>query len=90
MREDRIAIRTTGLTRYFGHNAAVRGLTLDVPRGQVTALIGHNGAGKTTLIRMLLGLLPPTRGRAELLGCDSQSLTPEVRARVGYLAEGHL
>ncbi|MDA1050696.1 MAG: ABC transporter ATP-binding protein [Planctomycetota bacterium] len=89
MREDRIAIRTRELTRYFGHNAALRSLTLDVPRGQVTALIGHNGAGKTTLIRLLLGLLPPTRGRAELLGCDSRSLTPEVRARVGYLAEGH-
>lgn len=89
MRETDAAIRTHGLTRYFGHKAALRGLTFEVPRGQVTALVGHNGAGKTTLIRMLLGLLPPTRGRAELLGCDSQSLTPEVRTRVGYLAEGH-
>ena len=89
MRADNIAIRTSGLTRYFGHKAALRGLTLDIPRGQVTALVGHNGAGKTTLIRMLLGLLPPTRGRSELLGHDSQSLTPEVRTRVGYLAEGH-
>ena len=89
MREDNVAIRTQGLTRYFGHNAALHGLTLDVPRGQVTALVGHNGAGKTTLIRLLLGLLRPTRGRAELLGCESQLLTPEVRTRVGYLAEGH-
>jgi ABC-2 type transport system ATP-binding protein len=89
MREDNIAIRTRGLTRYFGCKAALRSLTLDVPRGQVTALIGHNGAGKTTLIRILLGLLPPTRGRAEILGCDSESLTPDVRARIGYLAEGH-
>ena len=68
---------------------ALRSLTLDVPRGQVTALVGHYGAGKTTLIRILLGLLPPTRRRSELLSCDSQSLTPEVRTRVGYLAEGH-
>jgi ABC-2 type transport system ATP-binding protein len=52
-------------------------------------LIGYSGAGKTTLIRMLLGLLPPTRGRAGLLGCDCEALTPEVRARIGYLAEGH-
>ena len=89
MLEDNMAIRTRGLTRYFGRNAALRSLTLDVPRGQVTALVGHNGAGKTTLIRILLGLLPPTRGRAELLGCDSQTLTPEIRTRVGYLAEGH-
>lgn len=89
MREDNLVIRTRGLTRYFGRKAALKSLTLDVPRGQVTALVGRNGAGKTTLIRMLLGLLPPTRGRSELLGCDSQSLTTQVRTRVGYLAEGH-
>ncbi len=89
MREDNVAIRTRGLTRYFGHNAALQSLTLDVPRGEVTALVGHNGAGKTTLIRLLLGMLSPTRGRAELLGCDSQTLTPQIRTRVGYLAEGH-
>ncbi len=89
MRDDNTVIRTRGLTRYFGRKAALKSLTLDVPRGQVTALVGRNGAGKTTLIRMLLGLLPPTRGRSELLGCDSQSLTPQVRTRVGYLAEGH-
>ncbi len=89
MGEDNTVIRTRGLTRYFGRKAALKSLTLDVPRGQVTALIGRNGAGKTTLIRMLLGLLPPTRGRSQLLGCDSQSLAPQVRTRVGYLAEGH-
>ena len=89
MRVDQMAIQTRGLTRYFGRKAALRSLTLDVPRGQVTALVGHNRAGKTTLIRMLLGLLPPTRGRSELLGCDSRLLTPDVRTRVGYLAEGH-
>jgi ABC-2 type transport system ATP-binding protein len=89
MREDNHVIRTRGLTRYFDGNAVLKNLTLDVPRGQVTALVGRNGAGKTTLIRMLLGLLPPTRGRSELLGCDSQSLTTQVRTRVGYLAEGH-
>lgn len=83
------AIRTRGLTRFFGKKAALQGLTFDVPAGEVTALIGHNGAGKTTLIRLLLGMLEPTRGGSELLGCDSQSLTPELRARVGYLAEGH-
>jgi len=89
MRNHPHAIRTQGLTRYFGSLAAVRGLSLDVPRGQVTALVGHNGAGKTTLIRMLLGLLAPTRGRSEILGCDSQNLSPTDRVRIGYLAEGH-
>ena len=89
MHEREAAIQTTGLTRYFGRTAALHGLSIKIPRGQVTALIGHNGAGKTTLIRTLLGFLPPTRGRSEILGCDSQRLTPQVRARIGYLAEGH-
>ncbi len=83
------AVRTRGLTRFFGDKAVLQGLTLDVPVGEVSALIGHNGAGKTTLIRLLLGMLEPTRGSCELLGCDSQSLSPETRGRIGYLAEGH-
>lgn len=83
------AVKTVGLTKYYGPKAAVRSLSLEIPAGQVTALVGHNGAGKTTLIRMLLGLMEPTRGRCEILGHDSGQLTPEVRSRIGYLAEGH-
>ncbi|NLE62009.1 MAG: ABC transporter ATP-binding protein [Planctomycetes bacterium] len=82
-------IETSGLTRYFGARAAVLQVDLQVPRGGVTALAGRNGAGKTTLIRMLLGLLEPTRGSATVLGHDCRHLPPEVRGRVGYLAEGH-
>jgi ABC-2 type transport system ATP-binding protein len=55
----------------------------------VFAFIGRNGAGKTTTIRMILGLLEPTRGSATILGHDSASLSPDVRGRIGYLAEGH-
>lgn len=83
------AIQTSSLTRYYGRTAALKGLDLTVPRGQVTALIGHNGAGKSTLIRLLLGVLLPTRGSCQILGTDSRRLTPEVKTRVGYLAEGH-
>jgi ABC-2 type transport system ATP-binding protein len=82
-------IQTRGLTRNFGARAAVRDLDLQVPRGSVFAFLGRNGSGKSTTIRMLLGLLPPARGHAALLGCDSRKLTPEIRARVGYLAEDH-
>ena len=60
-----------------------------MPRGSVFAFIGRNGAGKTTTIRMLLGLLEPTRGSSIILGCDSATLPPEARARIGYMAEGH-
>jgi len=84
-----MAIEANGLTRYFGDVAAVDRLNLRVPAGSVVGLLGRNGAGKTTTIKMLLGLLAPTRGGARVLGCDSASLTPEVLARVGYLPENH-
>jgi ABC-2 type transport system ATP-binding protein len=77
------------LTRHFGRKAAVRDLDLAVPRGSVFALLGRNGAGKTTAIRILMGLLEPTRGSAEVLGAQCRSIPPEVRGRIGYLTEGH-
>jgi len=82
-------ICTKGLTRYFGSKPAVYELNLEVPRGSVFAFVGRNGSGKSTTIRMLLGLLTPTRGSATVLGCDSASLSPEIRARIGYLTEEH-
>jgi len=82
-------IETRGLTRYFGRKCAVNDLGITVERGGVLGFLGRNGSGKTTTIRMLLGLLEPTRGSCRVLGCDSADLPPEVRARIGYLAEGH-
>jgi ABC-2 type transport system ATP-binding protein len=82
-------VRTDRLTRYFGRKCVVRDVNLCVPRGSIFGFLGRNGSGKTTTLRMLLGLLEPTRGSATVLGCDSQHFTPGVRARVGYLAEGH-
>jgi ABC-2 type transport system ATP-binding protein len=82
-------IRTQGLTRYFGGKPAVYDLNLEVPRGCVFAFLGRNGSGKTTTIRMLLGLLQPTRGKGSILGYDIRSLPPEARARIGYLTEEH-
>jgi ABC-2 type transport system ATP-binding protein len=86
---DDTVIEARGLTRYFGHACAVDNLSFCVPRGSVFAFIGRNGAGKTTTIRMLLGLLEPTRGSATILGHLSAGLPPEIRARIGYMAEGH-
>lgn len=82
-------IETRGLTRYFGRRCVVDSLDLNVPRGSVFGFLGRNGAGKSTTIRMLLGLLAPTRGSASVLGQDSADLPPETRTRIGYLAEGH-
>jgi ABC-2 type transport system ATP-binding protein len=82
-------IQTERLTRFFGARPAVVDLSFAVEQGRICTLLGRNGAGKTTTLRMLLGLLEPTRGAARLFGEDSARLRPQTRARVGYLAEGH-
>lgn len=82
-----MAIRTHQLTRDFGGTRAVDGLTLDVPRGAVFGFLGPNGAGKTTTIRMLLGLLEPTEGSAEVLGLDVARQPDEIREHCGALLE---
>jgi ABC-2 type transport system ATP-binding protein len=82
-------IRTSGLTKMYGSTVAVDQLDLAVPRGSVFAFLGRNGSGKTTTIRMLLGFEEATRGSAEVLGCDSRCLTPDLRNRIGYLTESH-
>ena len=83
------AIQTHHLTRYFGAKRVVYDLNLCVPRGSIFGFLGRNGSGKTTTLRMVLGLLSPTSGGSTVLGHDSQELTPDIRARIGYLAEGH-
>jgi len=81
------AIRTYNLTRDFGPVRAVHQLALEVPRGMIFGFLGPNGAGKTTTIRLLLGLLEPTEGRAEVLGFDTQTQADEIRCRTGALLE---
>jgi ABC-2 type transport system ATP-binding protein len=82
-------IETNELTRYFGRRKAVDTVTMRVPRGSVFAFLGRNGSGKTTTIRMLLGLLRPTRGSSRVLGEDSLHLSPAIRGRIGYMSESH-
>jgi len=82
-----IVIRTENLGRDFKTVRAVDGLDLEVPAGIVFGFLGPNGAGKTTTIRLLLGLLEPSRGRAEVLGRDVAARGAEVRALSGALLE---
>lgn len=77
------------LTKYYGTREIVRDLNLCVPGGCIYGFLGRNGMGKTTTIRVLLGLEDPTRGRTRVFGEDSRCLSPEIRARIGYLPEGH-
>jgi ABC-2 type transport system ATP-binding protein len=82
-----IAIQCEDLTRDFATVRAVDRLALQVPGGIVFGFLGPNGSGKTTTIRLLLGLLEPTAGRAEVLGFDTRTQGAEVRARAGALLE---
>ena len=65
---DQAAIVTTRLTKHFGRVAALDSLDLEVRRGEIFGYLGPNGSGKTTTIRLLLGLIHPTRGTAKILG----------------------
>lgn len=82
------AIRTYRLTKRFGATVAVADLDLTVPQGTVYGLLGPNGAGKTTTMRMLLGLVHPTSGRAEILGLDCRLTGARAAGRVGAFVEG--
>lgn len=84
-----IVLETKGLTKYFSNKAALESFDLQIPRGCICGFVGRNGAGKTTAIKLMLGFLKPTAGNSTVLGCDSMSLAPEVRRRIGYVAEGH-
>jgi len=82
-----IAIRTEDLTRDFSTVRAVDSLTIEVEAGTIFGFLGPNAAGKTTTIRLLLGLLEPTSGRAEVLGFDTRTQADEIRSRAGALLE---
>ncbi len=84
-----IAICTENLTRDFDTVRAVDSLSLEVPQGIVFGFLGPNGSGKTTTIRLLLGLLEPTGGRAESLGFDTRTQAGAIRERAGALLEHH-
>lgn len=80
-------IATRALARRFGRVSAVRDVSLDVPRGSVYGFLGLNGAGKSTTIRMLLGLLRPTRGAVALLGEAMPANRLRVLGRIGAVVE---
>jgi ABC-2 type transport system ATP-binding protein len=83
------AISTHHLTKYYGQRRVVDNLNLTVPKGSVYGFLGRNGAGKSTTIKMLVGMVHPDSGSAQILGDDCENLKPSTRARVAYMAEGH-
>ncbi|KAF0106969.1 MAG: putative ABC transporter ATP-binding protein [Anaerolineaceae bacterium] len=80
-------VLTENLTRRFGDFTAVDHVSFQVNAGEIVGYLGPNGCGKTTTIRMLLGLLEPTEGRASVLGFDAFRQSEEVRVRSGYMSQ---
>ena len=80
-------IEAVELTRRFGDFTAVDRVSFTVQAGEVFGFLGPNGAGKTTTIRMLIGLLAPTAGRARVAGLDVVADRAELRTRIGYMSQ---
>ena len=80
-------VETEGLTKRYGSQVAVDGLTLQIRRGEIFGFLGPNGAGKTTTFLMLLGLSEPTAGTARVCGFDPTRQALQVKRVVGYLPE---
>jgi ABC-2 type transport system ATP-binding protein len=81
-----VMIAVEGLTKRYGTVTALEDLSVELQPG-IVGLVGSNGAGKSTLIKILLGLLPATSGRAEVLGLDVRADGPRIRQLVGYMPE---
>jgi ABC-2 type transport system ATP-binding protein len=82
-----VAIGAKNLAKHFGSFTAVKGISLQVRYGEIYGLLGANGAGKTTTIKMLCGLLDPTRGDVELVGETGSLRSFNVRQRIGYMSQ---
>ncbi len=80
-------IQTQGLRKEYGGRIALRPFHLQVPKHSVFGFLGPNGAGKTTFMKLLMGLLEPDEGRAEVLGLDVRTEGIEMKMRVGYLPQ---
>ncbi len=83
--EKDLAIQVRGLTKSYGKVRALRGIDLDVKRGEIFGFLGPNGAGKTTTMRLLLDMIRPTSGRAFVFGLRSDVEAVAIHARTGYL-----
>ncbi len=82
------AVEAIGLRREFDKKIAVENLQLAVPPGEFFGFLGPNGAGKSTTIKMLVGLLRPTRGTARISGIDMWENPLEAKRQLGVLPEG--
>ena len=80
-------IRFDDVTKSFGSQMALDGVSYEVPAGKVFALLGENGAGKTTSIKSILGMCDPSRGRVSVLGMHPSAASFDIRKQIGYVPE---
>ncbi|MEE8391778.1 MAG: ABC transporter ATP-binding protein [Anaerolineae bacterium] len=83
-----LMIKAQGLTRHYKKLKAVRGINLEVRRGEIFGIVGPDGAGKTTTIQMLAGILTPTAGEIRVAGVDVVRKADRLGGKIGYMSEG--
>ena len=87
MSDGPIMIECDGLTRRFGHFTAVDNVSFRVAKGSIFGFLGPNGSGKSTVIRMLCGILEPTKGTARIAGFDVAKETAAIKPLIGYMSQ---
>ncbi len=83
-------VECKNLTHYYGKRLIYENMSFNIKKGSIFGLLGKNGTGKTTTINILNGYLKPKSGQCLIFGEDSQHLTPQTKARIGFLMEGHI
>ncbi|MFA6738538.1 MAG: ABC transporter ATP-binding protein [Bacteroidales bacterium] len=83
-------VECRNLTHYYGNKMVYENLSFNIKKGRILGLLGKNGVGKTTTINILNGFLTPRGGECVIMGENSKHLSPEVKARIGFLIEGHI
>jgi len=83
-------VEVKNLTHYYGNKLVFENFNFEIKSGRIFGLLGKNGTGKTTTINILNGFLKPTSGQCLMFGEDSYKLSPQTKARVGFLIEGHV
>jgi ABC-2 type transport system ATP-binding protein len=83
-------IKVEGLTKYYGSKPAAKDISFEVKKGEVFGILGTNGAGKSTTIKMMCGLLKPTRGIIQIGGVNLQRMPLKAKSMMGYLPENPL
>lgn len=82
-----VAVHFDGIEKRYGRLPVLQGLSLNVPRGKVTALVGPNGSGKTTMLKILLGLVRPGAGTVTVYDADEHPVQGDVRSVLGYMPQ---